>query len=68
VAREAHDRGSIDIGKVADLVVLEGDPLKDIRALERVRWVVSEGRLMDGRALIKAAGLQPYSTTAGQPK
>ncbi|MBI1731496.1 MAG: amidohydrolase family protein [Gammaproteobacteria bacterium] len=62
VAGEAHDRGSIEVGKIADLVVLEGNPLEDMRALERVRWVVSEGRVMDGGALIKAAGLRPYGS------
>ena len=61
VAGEMHDRGSIEVGKFADLVVLDGNPLEDIRALERPRWVVSEGRVMDGRALVKAAGLRPYS-------
>jgi imidazolonepropionase-like amidohydrolase len=35
--------GSIEPGKFADLIALEGDPLKDITELERVRWVMKDG-------------------------
>ena len=33
----------------ADLVAIEGDPATDIRALERVRWVMKEGRVVSER-------------------
>jgi imidazolonepropionase-like amidohydrolase len=35
--------GSIQVGKLADLVGIGGDPLQDIRALRDVRWVMREG-------------------------
>ena len=38
--------GTIEPGKVADLVVLDGDPLADPYALERVHTVVQSGRPM----------------------
>jgi imidazolonepropionase-like amidohydrolase len=36
--------GTIENGKEGDLVAVEGDPLSDIHALERVRAVVFQGR------------------------
>ena len=43
--------GTIELGKVADLVVVAGDPLADIAALHDVRLVVAAGKvvLQNGR-------------------
>jgi imidazolonepropionase-like amidohydrolase len=41
---EVDDRlGSIEAGKLADIVAVPGDPLKDISLLERVSFVMKEG-------------------------
>lgn len=48
--------GSIAIGKEADMVLVDGDPSREIGALRRVVTVVSDGYLMDGDALRQAAG------------
>jgi imidazolonepropionase-like amidohydrolase len=40
------DRGTLAAGKRADLVAVEGDPTRDLGALERVRLVVSGGRIV----------------------
>jgi imidazolonepropionase-like amidohydrolase len=56
------DRGSIAVGKTSDLVLVEGDPSKDIGALRHVAVVLLGDRLMMGDALRKAAGL------SGMPK
>ncbi|WP_437659444.1 amidohydrolase family protein [Sorangium sp. So ce1182] len=39
--------GSIQPGKLADLVLIEGDPLADIRAMRRVKQVMLNGRWVD---------------------
>jgi imidazolonepropionase-like amidohydrolase len=38
------DRGEIAVGKLADLVAVAGNPLEDITATERVKWVMVGGR------------------------
>lgn len=38
--------GSIEANKLADLIAVEGDPLKDITELERVRFVMKGGRVV----------------------
>lgn len=45
------DTGTIEVGKRADLVVLDADPLADIHNLRTGRWVVADGRMLDMRAL-----------------
>ena len=35
--------GTLEAGKIADLVALEGDPVKDIGSLKRVALVMKEG-------------------------
>jgi imidazolonepropionase-like amidohydrolase len=52
----AERTGSITVGKEADLLLVEGDVSADLGALRRVRTVVSDGYVMDGDELRKAAG------------
>ena len=47
----ADDIGTVTPGKLADLVVLDADPLEDIANTSRVRAVVLNGRLLDRTAL-----------------
>lgn len=35
--------GALEAGKYADLIAVEGDPLKDVTELERVKWVMKGG-------------------------
>jgi imidazolonepropionase-like amidohydrolase len=41
--------GTIQPGKLADLIVVDGDPLQDISNLRRLRFVFKEGRLVSDR-------------------
>jgi imidazolonepropionase-like amidohydrolase len=48
--------GSIEVGKEADLLLVDGDPEKTIGDLRHVDQVMSDGYLMDGNALRTEAG------------
>jgi imidazolonepropionase-like amidohydrolase len=39
--------GSIEAGKYADLIAVDGEPLKEVRTLEQVRWVMKGGAEVD---------------------
>jgi imidazolonepropionase-like amidohydrolase len=43
--------GTVAPGYEADLIAVDGDPSKDIRALQRVVWVMKGGRVVEGLAL-----------------
>jgi imidazolonepropionase-like amidohydrolase len=51
VAGGADSLGSIAPGKLADLVLLDGDPLVDVANTRRIRAVIANGRLLDRAAL-----------------
>jgi imidazolonepropionase-like amidohydrolase len=38
--------GSLSVGKLADLIAVEGDPLADIEAMQRIIFVMKDGRVI----------------------
>ena len=38
--------GSIEVGKIADLVAVNGDPIKDINVMESINFVMKEGEVI----------------------
>jgi imidazolonepropionase-like amidohydrolase len=43
----AKDLGSVEVGKLADLITVNGDPLKDIRVMRNVEVVIQDGKVLD---------------------
>jgi imidazolonepropionase-like amidohydrolase len=53
------DRGSIAVGKVADVVLVEGDPSVNISDVRKTVMVVKDGVRFDPKELYAAVGVRP---------
>ena len=51
--------GTIEKGKRADLVVLNANPLEQVRNIRTVRWTIIDGRVYDAQALWRSVRFQP---------
>jgi imidazolonepropionase-like amidohydrolase len=43
---ELSDRGVIEPGRIADLLVVRGDPTTDLSALQNVKYVIKNGEVV----------------------
>lgn len=58
VMKRDGEIGSISPGKLADLVIVEGDPTRNISDIRRTALVVKNGNLYDPKALHAAIGVR----------
>ncbi len=56
------DIGSLKVGKLADLIVLEKNPLDDIRNTETVTYTMVNGRLFDAATLNEIGNIEQERT------
>lgn len=64
--RTSNDRGSITPGKLADLVLVDGDPTKDIKDVRKVSAVVTRGYVVYPGEIDAALGIAPFIKEAPQ--
>jgi imidazolonepropionase-like amidohydrolase len=53
------ETGTIEVGKSADVVVIDGNPLKDMRDMRKVDLVFKQGKMYRPTDLAKATGVYP---------
>jgi imidazolonepropionase-like amidohydrolase len=53
------ESGTIEAGKIADLILLDADPLASVANTRRINRVITRGRAYEPAPLWRAAGFQP---------
>ena len=59
IMKEDKDYGSVSVGKVADIIIVNGKPAQSVQDIEKVETVLRGGRIYSVRQLIRAATGQP---------
>jgi hypothetical protein len=59
VMKHDDQRGSIAPGKLADLILVDGDPTVKVSDIRRVVTVIKDGNVFDAAALYQALGVRP---------
>jgi len=53
------DRGVIAAGKLADMILVDGDPTKNMRDLDKLTTIIKAGNIYEPAAIEKALGIAP---------
>lgn len=59
VMKQDKEVGTVEAGKRADLIIIEGNPLESISNIRNVRFVVAGGRLYNCAELWQSVGFKP---------
>lgn len=62
----APDRGQIAPGKRADVVLIDGDPTRNIQDLHKTALVITRGQMLSPSRIYESLGIKPF--TSYQPK
>jgi len=57
--RMQGEAGTIELGKRADLIIVDGNPLENISNIRRVETVITTGRVYDSVSLWQSVGFEP---------
>jgi imidazolonepropionase-like amidohydrolase len=59
VMGRADRLGTLEPGKLADLIVVDGNPAEEISAIRNVELTIKDGVLFDTAKLYEAVGIRP---------
>ena len=62
VSNTLRDRGSIEVNKLADLIIVDGDPTTNIEDIRKISTVVTNGMVIYPNELHAALGVKPFTT------
>ena len=62
--RTSADRGSVSVGKLADLVLVDGDPTTDIADIRKVALVITQASVISPSQVYQALGVAPFVQNA----
>jgi imidazolonepropionase-like amidohydrolase len=60
--QRTRELGTIERGKLADLVLVAGDPVKDVAVIKRPRMVMKGGAIFYPSEIYSALNIAPFST------
>jgi len=66
VTNKESELGSITPGKFADLILVDGDPTKNISDIRNVVWVMKDGKIFDPDKLYAAVGVAPATAKSAK--
>jgi imidazolonepropionase-like amidohydrolase len=55
--------GTVEAGKRADIIVIDGDPLADIRNTRNVEFTIAKGKMYNSSELWRSVGFKPWLET-----
>jgi len=58
--RTLNERGSIAPGKLADLLIMEGDPTVNIADIRKVNMVITQGHWLSPTEIYRRLGVKPF--------